>query len=34
MEESTLDIVRELETERLACQTRALGDVVLRLPED
>ena len=34
MEESTLDIVRELETERLACQTRALGDVVLRLPSD
>jgi ferredoxin len=34
MEESTLDIVRELETERLACQTRALGDVVLRLPAD
>ena len=34
MEESTLDIVRELETDRLACQTRALGDVVLRLPSD
>jgi ferredoxin len=34
MEESTLDIVREGEADRLACQTRALGDVVLRVPQD
>ena len=33
MEESTLDIVREGESDRLACQTRALADVVLRVPE-
>jgi ferredoxin len=34
MEESTLDIVREGEADRLACQTRVLGDVVLRVPQD
>ena len=34
MEESTLNIVREGEADRLACQTRALADVVLRVPEE
>ena len=34
MEETTLDVVREVETERLGCQTRALGDVVVRIPLD
>jgi ferredoxin len=34
MEESTLNVVREGEADRLACQTRALGDVVLRVPEE
>lgn len=34
MEETTLDIVREGETDRLGCQTRAMGDVVVRIPAD
>lgn len=34
MEETTLDIVREAETDRLGCQTRALGDLVVRIPAD
>jgi ferredoxin len=34
MEVATLDIVREGEADRLGCQTRALGDVVVRIPAD
>jgi len=33
MEQTTLDIVRESESDRLACQTRILGDVVVRVPD-
>lgn len=33
MEETTLDIVREGEQDRLGCQTRAMGDIVVRVPD-
>ncbi|MEE2827582.1 MAG: 2Fe-2S iron-sulfur cluster-binding protein [Myxococcota bacterium] len=34
MEQTTLDIVKENDQDRLACQTRALSDLVIRVPVD
>jgi ferredoxin len=32
MEDATLSVVREGEQDRLACQTKVLGDVVVEVP--